>query len=214
MPALFLEDWWGALSDPEKIYWTISIVFSVLFVIQFVLSLLGLDHDHDIDLDHGDADFGHADHTLDGFDSDFTIFSLRSIIAFFTFFGWAGVLVLSSGGPLFLAIIASFGSGLTAMFLVAYIMYMFIQLQSSGNMDIDNAIDQVGDVYLVIPPNKSAQGKVHIKIQGRLREMAALTDGKQIPTGSRIRVIDIIDNELLLVEPLDAELLLLEKGKE
>ena len=43
--------------------------------------------------------------------------------------------------------------------------------------------------------------------------MAALTEGKPIPTGTRIRVVDIINNDLLLVEPLKADYLRLEQGK-
>jgi len=91
---LFLEDWWGPLSSTEKVFWGISLVFSVLFLIQFVVSLIGLDFDTDSDVDvHADIET-HSDYHLD---PSFTLLSVRSIIAFFTFFGWSGVLVLNAG---------------------------------------------------------------------------------------------------------------------
>ena len=50
MVLLFFEDWWGPLSSTEKVFWGISLVFSVLFLIQFVVSLIGLDFDTDVNL--------------------------------------------------------------------------------------------------------------------------------------------------------------------
>ena len=76
MYILILGEWWAALAGIEKVFWGISIVFSVLFFIQFILSLLGLDFDTDTDLD--------TDGMESGLDADFTILSVRSFIAFFS----------------------------------------------------------------------------------------------------------------------------------
>lgn len=203
MTILFLEGWWGELGGLEQVFWGISIVFSVLFIIQFVLSLIGFDFDGEADLDHSGG--------VDGLDTDFTIFSVRSLIAFFTFFGWTGVLILNAGGSSLFAIIAAFISGLLAMFLVAYVMYAFMQLQSDGNLDINNALDEIGEVYLVIPGNNQGTGKVQVKVQGTLREMEAVTQGKSLPTGTKIRVVDILDENKIVVEQLDSQFLQIEE---
>ncbi|MEM6723776.1 MAG: hypothetical protein AAF598_07035 [Bacteroidota bacterium] len=187
-------EWWSSLVGLEKIYWGIAIVFTVLFVIQFVLSFVGLDVDADADFDAG------AD--VDGVDSGFTILSVRSIIAFFTFFGWTGVVCLDLGLPPVITAVISFATGFGAMFLVGYVIYFFLQLQSSGTLDIDNALSQVGEVYLVVPESKKGTGKVQIKVQGTLRELDAITNGEAIPTGTMIRVIDILQNNTLVVEPV------------
>jgi len=200
MVLLFFEDWWGPLSSTEKVFWGISLVFSVLFLIQFVVSLIGLDFDTDSDVDvHADVDT-HGEYHLD---PSFTLLSVRSIIAFFTFFGWTGVLVLQAGGGVWAAIGFSSLAGLAAMFVVGYIIYMFTRLTEDGNVNTSNALYSTGEVYLSIPANKNGQGKVHIKIQGALKEVDAMTNGDALPTGSAIKVVEIIDDNLIVVEQAD-----------
>jgi len=195
MTTLLLIDW-AALSTIQQVFWGISIVFSVLFVIQFVLSLIGLDFDGDAD---ADFDGGSAD----GMDTDFALFSVRSIIAFFTFFGWTGVAALNYGVGSTMSVLFATLSGFSAMFVVAYLFYLFIKLQSSGTLKLENALGEVGEVYLIIPGDKTGTGKVQMKVQGSLRELDAITDGETIPTGAPIRVIDVLENGMLLVEPVD-----------
>ena len=200
MMLLFFEDWWGPLSSTEKVFWGISLVFSVLFLIQFVVSLIGLDFDTDSDLDvHADVET-HGEYHLD---PSFTLLSVRSIIAFFTFFGWTGVLVLQSGGGVWAAIGFSSLAGLAAMFIVGYVIYMFTRLTEQGNINLSKALYSTGEVYLSIPANKNGQGKVHIKIQGALKEIDAVTNGDALPTGSAIKVVEIIDDNLIVVEQAD-----------
>ena len=198
MMLLFFEDWWGPLNSTEKVFWGISLVFSILFLIQFVVSLIGLDFDTDTDVDV-DVDT-HSEFHLD---PSFTLLSVRSIIAFFTFFGWTGVLVLSSGGGVWAAIGFASLSGLVAMFIVGYIIYLFTTLTEEGNINLTKALYSTGEVYLSIPANKNGQGKVHIKIQGALKEVDAVTNGDTLPTGSAIKVVEILDDNLILVEQAD-----------
>lgn len=192
MILLNLGDWWIALSGPEQAFWGIAIVSSILFVIQFVFSLIGLDADVDVDAD-GDFEL----------DADFSIFSVRSIIAFFTFFGWAGVIILNNGGSIWKAIGFATGAGTVAMVLVSYMIYLFFKLSQEGNIDINNALFNIGKVYLTIPPEEKGEGKIHLIIENSMREMNAITQNKEpLPTGSEIRVIEVINDNLLLVEPL------------
>ncbi len=201
MLLLTLGDWWSALSGAQQAFWGISIVFSILFLIQFVFSLIGLDMDSDADMDvstdvDADADVG--------LDADFTLLSVRSIIAFFTFFGWTGVLILNAGGSTLAAISFASLAGIIAMTLVGYLIYLFSKLSQEGNIDVNKALFNTGKVYLTIPAEEIGQGKVHINIQGSLREMNAVTKNLEpLPTGAAIRVIEVIDNKLLVVEPID-----------
>ncbi len=195
--TITLLSWWSDLSSIQQIFWGISIVFSVLFVIQFVLSIIGIDFDADAEADIGDAD------GVDGLDADFALLSVRSIIAFFTFFGWTGVVALSGGVGAVMAILLASSAGFAAMLVVAYIFYLFIKLQSSGTLNLNNALGNTGEVYLVIPGDNSGVGKVQMKVQGSLRELDAITTGESIPTGAPIQVIDVLENGMLLVEPVD-----------
>jgi len=200
MLLLVFGDWWSSLNGTQQMFWGISIIFSVLFVIQFVLSLIGLDFDSDTDFDVSTDTDTEGGYSLD---PSFTLFSVRSIIAFFTFFGWTGVLALNAGLGTTMAVILASASGFAAMALVGYMMYLFSKLGESGNVDLNDALFQTGEVYLTIPAGKRAAGKIHINIQGTMKEMDAITEGKTLSTGSMIRVVEIVDENLLLVESVD-----------
>lgn len=204
MILLNLGDWWAALSGSSQAFWAIAIVSSILFMIQFVFSLIGLDTETDLD---GDLDISTDVDSDPGFglDTDFTVLSVRSIIAFFTFFGWTGVLVLNAGGTTLSAIGFAFIAGILAMLIVGYLIYLFSKLSQEGNVNINNALFNTGKVYLTIPELENGQGKIHVTIDGTLREMDAVTkENNQIPTGSTIRVVEILDNNVLVVEPIEA----------
>ena len=195
MLLLSFGDWWSALSGIQQIFWGISIVFSILFCIQFIFSLIGIDADADMEIS-GDIDMD-ADYSLD---ADFAVFSTRSIIAFFTFFGWTGVLSINAGANLMTTLIASSISGSLAMILVGVLMWQFSKLTQEGNIDINDALFQTGEVYLRIPSKDKGQGKVHINIQGSLKEVDAITEETEaIPTGAFIKVVEVVDNRLLVV---------------
>lgn len=200
MTTLFFGHWWQELNSTEQVFWGISLIFSVLFIIQFVVSLLGLDFDHDADFEVGGSSAVDGGYTLD---ADFTLLSVRSIIAFFTFFGWTGVIALRSGASTLVALGFASAAGFVAMFIVGYMLYLFSKLNEDGNIDINEALFQVGEVYLAIPSEEKGHGKVHVKIQGSLREMDAVTKGAPLPTGAPIRIVEILNNNLLLVEPAE-----------
>ena len=202
MMLIVLGEWWAALEAIEKIFWGISIIFSVLFFIKFVLSLIGLELNSDMDMDFDmdvEADTGFTT------DVSFTIFSVRSFIAFFTFFGWSGVSVLSNGGSGMWAILMGLIAGIFAMLIVGYIMYVFAKLQDDGNVyNPYEAIDEIGKVYLRIPALKQGKGKIQIKLQGSIIEVEAVTnEAETIPTGTAVRVVDILDRDVMVVEPVD-----------
>ncbi len=189
-------DWWANMNLVEQIFWGLAIVSTVLFTIQFGMSLLGLDFeggDMEIDLDGG----GDAPGSID---ADFTLFSVRSILAFFTFFSWSGIIILNQGGGTLSAVIAGTLAGTGAMFLVAWMFYQAMKLEEEGNMKIEDAIMAIGKVYLAVPGNRSGSGKIQLTLGGGLREFDAVTDdGLPIQTGVEIQVIDILDNNILLV---------------
>jgi hypothetical protein len=193
-----VNQWWGAQSPPHQVFWFIAIIFSVLFFIQFVLLLIGLESDSGDGVDHaGDSD---------QFEHEFSALSIRSIIAFFTFFGWTGVLIMGNQLSVWMAVLLATLAGLAAMFIVAYLMYKFAQLEQSGTLNLYHALDQPGEVYLTIPARQSGFGKVTLMIDGRAREMDAMTTGDAIKTGEKIRVTEILNGNALMVEAMPAEL--------
>lgn len=187
-----IQQWWDSLTSAHQVFWFIAVVFSVLFLIQFIFQIIGGDADADVD---GDFD-------ADGFDHEFSALSLRSIIAFFTFFGWTGVLALHNGLNIWIAVILSVITGLGAMMIVAYMIYKFAQLEQSGTLNLYHALDQSGEVYLPIPEHEKGVGKIHLLVDGTIREMDAVTSGEGLKTGMAVRVVGILDGNILKVEAL------------
>ena len=62
-----MSAWWDSLSGLQHFLYYVAIPASLILVIQFILSLIGLTGDHDVDAGGADAD---ADFDADGFDAD------------------------------------------------------------------------------------------------------------------------------------------------
>lgn len=179
----------------QQFFWGVSLVSSVFFLFFFVISLVGFDPDADVDADGG-ADFSG--------DADFPLLSIRGIVAFFTFFGWAGVVMLTYGFSAFMVAITAVVTGLIAMLIVAWLLYMFLRFQESGNFQMEDAMFSKGTVYLTIPPGEEGTGKVHLIVNGRMIQVSAKNGTENtLITGSKVRVTDILSNRLVMVEPLD-----------
>ena len=86
---------------------------------------------------------------------------------------------------------------------IAFLMRGIYKLQSSGNIDISNAIGKVAQVYIPIPAAGAGSGKVTITLQEKFCEYTAITAAAEaLKTGSYVRVVSVSDGGVLLVEPL------------
>ena len=196
---LNINQWWESLSSAHQVFWFIAVIFSVLFFIQFIFLLIGFETDSDVDVDAADSG---------SFEHEFSALSVRSIIAFFTFFGWTGVLALHNHTSVWIAVLLASIAGISAMFIVAYMMFKFAQLEQSGTLNLYNALDKTGEVYLTIPENEQGTGKIHILVEGRVRELDAVTNGEALKTGTAVKVVDILSGNILKVESIgESELL-------
>ena len=186
-----LSEWWNSLDTIRQIYWGIAIPFSLIFLIQMVLTFIGgemeIDGDADFDVE-GDSGVG------------FQFFTLKNFIGFFTIFSWSRIAALDSDYSTATTLIISTISGLIMMTLMASLFYFFSKLTDSGTMNINNAKGAIAEVYMRIHGNRSNIGKVLVKVQGSLRELEAITDDEEdLPTGSVVNVKDVINDNILLV---------------
>ncbi len=191
--------WWDAIAYPEKIYWYITIPFTIIFLFQMVLVMMGLDANHDLDMDT-DVDVSTDVDASEVAIAGLRIFTLRNIIIFFTMFSWSGIFFSRSGiSPLVVFVLSAIIGAIFAM-TIAVMYWTFTKMVQSGSMNIRNAVSQIGEVYIPIPANKKGQGQVQLAIQGRIEEFDAITDDKSIlPTGSKIMVLEVLKEGLLLV---------------
>lgn len=188
-----MELWWSTLETAHKVFYAIAIATSVLLVLQLILSFFGLDGDADADFDT-DVDHG----------GGVGILSIRTVTAFFTGFGWGGVAALEAGFALVPSVLLAVLSGGTLMAGVFFLMRGLYAMRYSGTLDYRNAVGEAGSVYLPVPAAMAGPGQVEVRVQGRLRVVRAFTRAPhKIPNRSRVRVVDVLDQQTLLVEPLD-----------
>ena len=194
MVLLSFETWWQAMELAEKIYWCIAIPFSIVFIIQLVLTFIGGDFD-----DAGST--GDADASIDADDGiGFQFISIKNISGFFTIFSWTGIAAINAGKSMPFTIIVSVLAGLAMTTLMATLIYYMGKLSEDGTLKLNNAIGKLGTAYLKIPAQRKGMGKVQIKVQG-YRTLDAITDDMEdIPTGAVVDVVDIINDEILLVK--------------
>lgn len=196
---LSISTWWQHLDTFEKTLWAIAILFSTIYTFQSILSISGGDVDHAA----GDADSS-VEHD-DGMEYQF--FTIKNMIAFFTMFGWVGIASHYGGMGKTATVLLAFAAGTIIVILTVIILKSMGRLKHSGTMELTNAINLTGTTYLFIPAKRGGTGKVHIKVQGSLRELPAMTDDEaEIATGKLIRVKNIINDSILLVTVADNNL--------
>ncbi|WP_420570785.1 hypothetical protein [Kordia sp.] len=191
-----MGDWFSTLTLFEKSYWIIAGISSTIFVFVLITTFLvgdtdGIDGDVDADIE-SDTGIG------------FQFFSFKNLVAFFTIFSWAGISCIDAGYGKGITILVSVIAGLIMMTIMATLIYYINKLVSSGTLKLENAIGNIGEVYLTIGANRSKIGKVHVNIQGALRELDALADSEEnLKTGTVIEVKEITGTGILIVQPLN-----------
>ncbi len=206
------------MSIAAQIFACVAVPSTLVLLVQTILLLLGIGNDSDgaadspaddvsnvgDDLPGADTDLGEGQvdspDDFDGF-GDLRIFTIRGIIAFLVVFGWVGVLMDSSGAPLFATVPVAAVCGFAMMLALAFLFRAVLRLRSDGNTDNRNAIGTAGKVQLTVPPARRGEGKVHLMLQGAYVERDAVTDEEEpIPTGSEVVVIGVSGQTTLVVK--------------
>ncbi len=225
-----MVDWWNNLSGLLQVLYIIAATSTVILFLQMILAIFGiggddgsldsgdggadlgggaeLDTDSDLSLDHGGVFDGHGVENTGGvseFDEvGLRLFTIRGFLSFFSIGGWTVIVMIQSGIPPWISLIVGLLAGLATMFLIAKILQLSMRVQSSGNINLRNAIGAAAEVYLTIPANNQGKGKVSVVVQERLREFDAVTfESEKLPTGTGVRVVDMIASDVLVVEKLE-----------
>ena len=188
-----MENWWSNLEMMQKLLWCISVASTFIFVVQAILTFIGMDSDGGLDVDTD----------IDGLEGHpFQLFTFRNLINFLLGFGWTGLVFYHSIGNLFLLALVS---TLFGCMLVAVVMWMFFQLSKmvqSGNIAIEDTVGLNATVYLIIAGHRERAGKVQLSVKGAIREYDAVTDGETLKTGELVVVEKVLDGNILLVKKL------------
>lgn len=171
------------LANGRNIYLFLAIFGSVIFILQFLLTLAGL-HSGDTDLDSGfEVDANDMSDII-----GINFFSLKSIIAFITFFGWGGYFFADRGwGGLAIALLA----GIIMMTLTSLVLWLLLKMQQSGNIRNQDIVGKSGVVYLTLPAGRGPGGLVTVTLEDRTRQVSARSD-EELKTGTEV----IIESDL------------------
>jgi len=172
-----------SLSGLPFVYGVCALMGGCLFLVVMVLMFIGIEFDLDALADGS----GHV--------------SLHGISGFFTLFGLVGLYLDSQGHGVLVSSMGGIGAGGMMFLTVSRIIMAMKNLESSGNITVDQTVGAKGSVYAEILPGES--GAVTIFIDERERRYDAVTDEPAgLKTGDVIQVKEVISDNLLNVTKL------------
>lgn len=170
-----------------------ALIGTGIFIMRMALMLIGGIDDGDIDL--------HSDVDGQGSDAAFHVLSIQTVSAFIMGFGWGGFAAYKSFAAD--SLVTAVGLGLVVG--VGFVWFQMIllkgvhDLQVSGNVNAHDAVGLHGDIYLGVPAMGKGVGRVNVVVKDRLREFNAVTEGAEIPRGTRVKVTKVEGNTLTVV---------------
>jgi hypothetical protein len=210
-----MDAWWDGLSKINQFFFCAAGFFSVFFVWQLIMALIGLADegegvddiseggDADIDADMADGDGGDAEGDSSSSVVAFRLVSIRSIITFFTLFTWGTALYMQGGDSLGKAMGISSLWGLAGMVSIALVIFLLLKLVHTGTKDLSTCVGTEGTVYLDIP--EKGTGEVRVMVSGVVTYVdARSSDGKALKAGTPIRVAKRLDQTIVQVETTES----------
>ena len=209
-----MGDWWTGLEGLTRAFYVAAGFFSLIFLWQFISSLIGLagegadveiDADMDVDIDGMDLDGVEAASIEEAAESiaAFRVISIRAMLAFCTLFSWATAMYLDGGKARSTAMLLGALWGLAAWFLVALVVHWMRKLAETGNMRIATCVGTPGSVYLDI--SADGAGEVKVLVSGIVTCVKARSAGGQaLPAGTPIKVTRKLDATTVEVTGVDA----------
>lgn len=185
-----------SLEPLHKFFWIVACAASLVFIIQTVMTFVGLGTDADIDA-------GPLDSSVDSFEDGTVsgVFSFRNLINFLLGYGWAGVLLFDSIEKGWLLQLIAIAVGLLFVLAFVFMFRQVMKLSHDGSFRMQEAVGLKADVYLRIPASRSGRGKVQVSVKGSIHEIDAVTDSDtEIATGGQVEIVEVLGNDLLLVK--------------
>ncbi len=190
--------WWETLNLAQKIFFCVAAPATLFLIAQIILMIIGFGSGADVDTDVDvDVDLSADGDVLDA-DVGFSLFTVRGLTAFLTVGGWVGYTL--ADGKLAIAVTAALLSGMAALVAMAFLLKWLTTLQSNGNLNYNQAVGSIGEVYLTIPAKDAGKGKVNVMLNERYTELSASQEGEEpIPTGAKVKIVSVL-GDFVIVE--------------
>ena len=148
-------------------------------------------------------------------DSGVSLFTVKSLTAFFAIGGWAGLLTASlvAENLQWLSIIVALVAGGAAWVGVYFALRGIAKMQCNGILQTEKLVGQRATVYVSIPAARSGRGKITLEAQGKFTELDAVTDGERISVDEVVEII-ATQNECTVVRKVEAQIQTQEKNEE
>jgi hypothetical protein len=191
-----MMDLFNSLEPLQKFFWTVACCASIVFIIQTIMTFIGLGTDADVDA--GPMD-GAVDSMEDGSLSG--VFSFRNLINFLLGYGWAGALLFDSIEKGWVLQLVAIAVGIAFVMAFVFMFRQVMKLSHDGSFKMKEAIGLKADVYLRIPAARAGRGKVQVSVKGSIHEIDAVTDNDtEIATGGQVEIVEVLGDDLLLVK--------------
>lgn len=184
-----MTSWWTSLPWEKQAFWSLAIVSSILLGILFLSSLLDEDEE---------------ERTKMARPGLFQWLDSRFVLVFFTAMGWSGLVFMQNDFSLQTGVFWStlFGAGIA--FLVRWLDISGRRLRRKKVPEVGSILS-IGEVLQPIPPHRNGFGKVQINDRRAHYTIDAITAGREIPRGTSVRVVEVIDGEVILVERIEPQ---------
>lgn len=174
---------------------------TAFFVLRLGFLMLG--HGHGVDL-HADADVHFDGHHTDPGDA-FKYLSIQSLAAFAMGFGWGGLgAYRGAAWPWPTSMLLAVICGIGMVWLLALLLKAIFDMQQSGNISLDSAIGNEGEVYVNIPASGEGSGQVRMVLCDRMRTVNAKSEGDAIASSRRVRVVRVNQDNTVGVVAVEA----------
>ncbi|HWB20981.1 MAG TPA: hypothetical protein VG711_11820 [Phycisphaerales bacterium] len=195
--------------SPQHVWFGLPAVLGTLFfLLRMLLMLIGGagielgghlgDLHTDLHTDLHASDVHHADDPGDAF----KILSFQSIAAFLMGFGWGGLAAII--GPHWdwpVSFVCALACGIGMVWILALLFQVLIEMQSSGNVNLKDAVGSEAHVYVSIPSAGEGRGQVRVVLNNTQRIVNAVSSGPSIASNARVRVLNVnADNTITVAE--------------
>jgi hypothetical protein len=169
-----------------------ALIATGAFVIKLSLLLAGADHSG-IDL--------HSDGDVPGHDTGaFKLLSVQAMTGFLMGFGWGGFASLKGSG---FGLLPSIGigvvCGLGMMWILAVVLRGMHELESSGNINVEDVVGREAVVDVTVPAGRGGSGRIKVVVDERQRSYAAVTEGGELARATRVRILSAEGDNTLTV---------------
>jgi hypothetical protein len=175
-----------------RTFWYVAIPSSLIFLLQTIMTFAGGHHGDGLD---GSFDSHDGGHDGDGFQ----IFSFRNLINFLLGFSWTGISLNATIGNNYALIAVAVLVGVGFVWMFFFMIKQLQRLSEDNTFKLEETIGKAAEVYLKIPANRQGRGKVLVSVKGSTHELEAMTDGPEIPSGGKGKVVAIDQDTRCLI---------------